>query len=99
MKTSQTVTEGLTDMKHIETGGDVRRLLGTFMLGLARKEVSATDAEAMAKCADAISNSLGTELKVLKAKLEMHAAGADIGKIQQLGQLVIASSPTAPPAE
>lgn len=98
MKPSLTVVENISDMNRIETGGDIRRLLGAFMLGLARKEVSATDAEAMAKCADAVSNSLNTELKVLKAKVEMRDAGADIGRIQQLGQLVIASSPAEPAA-
>ena len=76
-------------MSEVATQGDLRRIVANSLLALVRKEISATDVEAMAKGLDAISNSLNAEIKVAKTTIELRERGADLGKIAHLGQMLI----------
>ena len=48
MKAGNTVLSGLSDMTDVRTQGDLRLIVANSLLALARKELSATDVEAMA---------------------------------------------------
>lgn len=93
MKTAKTLIESLSDMEEVATQGDLRRIVANSLLALARKEVSATDVEAMAKGLDSISNSLNAEIRVAKAKIELREHGGDIGKLVHMGQMLIGNPP------
>jgi hypothetical protein len=80
-------------MEQVTTQGDLRRLVANSLLALARKEISATDVEAMAKGLDSISNSLNAEIRVAKTAIELREKGAQLGQVVQLGQLVIGNAP------
>ncbi len=95
MKAAKTLVESVADMEQVTTQGDLRRLVANSLLALARKEISATDVEAMAKGLDSISNSLNAEIKVAKTAIELREKGAQLGQVVQLGQLVVGSSPKA----
>lgn len=93
MKAAKTLVESVADMEQVTTKGDLRRLVANSLLALARKEISATDVEAMAKGLDSISNSLNAEIKVAKTAIELREKGAQLGQVVQLGQLVIGNAP------
>ncbi len=78
-------------MQQVATLGDVRRIIGQSLLALARKEISATDVVAMSKAVDSISNSLNAEISLARTAHDLRQAGADIGKIVQVGQTMIGS--------
>lgn len=87
MKASKTALEGLSDMESVSSNGDIRRIVATSLLALVRKEISATDVEALAKGLDAISNNFNAEIRVAKAAIELREKGGDIGKVSELGRL------------
>lgn len=89
MKPAQTLTDSLGNMQQVVTQGDLRRIVSNSLLALARKEISATDVEAMAKGLDSISNSLNAEVKVAKTAIELRQQGSNLTDIVQLGALVI----------
>lgn len=93
MKQSQTLIESLSNIPEVKTQGDLRRIVANSLLALARKEISATDVEAMAKGLDSISNSLNAEIKVAKTSIELREKGAELGKVAHLGSLVISNAP------
>lgn len=93
MKAAKTLTESLENIESVTTQGDLRRIVANSLLALARKEISATDVEAMAKGLDSISNSLNAEIKVAKTAVELREKGAQLGQVVQLGQLVIGNAP------
>lgn len=93
MKAAKTLVESLDNMEQVATQGDLRRIVANSLLALARKEISATDVEAMAKGLDSISNSLNAEIKVAKTAIELREKGANLGNVVHLGQLVIGSAP------
>lgn len=95
MKASKTVLEGLADMNEVQTQGDLRRIVANSLLALARKEISATDVEAMAKGMDSISNSLSAEVKVAKTRIELRQAGEDMGRVTHLGRMLIGDAKDA----
>lgn len=92
MKASNTLINSLADMSEVATQGDLRRIVANSMLALVRKELSATDLEALGKGLDSISNSLNAEIKVAKTSIELREKGADLGKVTHLGQLVIGNA-------
>lgn len=94
MKPSKTTLESLAELPQVATSGDLRRIVANSLLALARKEISATDVEAMAKGLDAISNSLNAEMKIAKTSIELRSRGADLGKVAHLGQMLIGSEST-----
>ena len=89
MKTAATILESVGDMKEVATSGDLRRIVANSLLALARKEISATDVEAMAKGLDSISNSLNAEIKVARTAIELRERGASLGKVAHLGRMLI----------
>src|SRR5574337_444910 len=92
MKASTTTLESLADLAEVTTSGDLRRIIANSLLALARKEISATDVEAMAKGLDAINNSLTAEIKLAKASIELREKGANIGRVVELGNAVVTSA-------
>lgn len=96
MKAAPTLVESLDNMPQVTTQGDLRRIVSNALLALARKEISATDLEAMAKGLDSISNSLNAEVKVAKTAIELRDRGGDIGEVVHLGTLII-GTPDVPP--
>lgn len=96
MKPAQTLVESLGPMASVTTQGDIRRIVANSLLALARKEISATDLEAMAKGLDSISNSLNAEIKVAKTAMDLRDRGGDLGQIVQLGTLLIGTPAQAP---
>lgn len=89
MKPSVATLQSLENMPEVRTNGDIRRIVSNAMLALVRKEISATDLEALAKGCDAISNSLNAEVKVARTAIELREKGADLGKVQHLGGMLI----------
>ena len=95
MKAAKTLTESLDNMSEVATQGDLRRIVANSLLALARKEISATDVEAMAKGLDSISNSLNAEIKVAKTSIELREKGANLGKVVHMGSMLIGRSDAA----
>ena len=93
MKASITTLEAVADMQEVKTTGDLRRIVANSLLALARKEISATDVETMAKGLDAISNSLNAEVRVAKTAIELREKGADLAKVAHLGNMLIGTEP------
>lgn len=96
MKPAQTLVESLGNMAMVTSNGDIRRIVANSLLALARKEISATDLEAMAKGLDSISNSLNAEIKVAKTAMDLRDRGGDLGQIVQLGTLIIGTPEQLP---
>ena len=92
MNASQTLQESLGTLAEVTTQGDLRRIVANSLLALARKEISASDVEAMAKGLDSISNSLNAEIKVAKTAIELREKGANLGKVAHLGSLLIGNT-------
>lgn len=93
MKPAKTLTESLENLEQVATQGDLRRIVANSLLALARKEISATDVEALAKGLDSISNSLNAEIKVAKTSVELREKGGQLGNVVHLGQLIIGNAP------
>ena len=89
MKQAQTLIESLGTMAEVTTQGDIRRIVANSLLALVRKEISATDVEALAKGLDSISASLTAEIKVAKTAVELREKGGSLGDVVQLGTLLI----------
>ena len=96
MKAAPTLVESLDNMSQVTTQGDLRRIVSNALLALARKEISATDLEAMAKGLDSISNSLNAEVKVAKTAIELRDRGGDIGDVVHLGTLIVGTPNVQP---
>lgn len=92
MKAANTLTDSLGNLKAVATQGDLRQIVANSLLALARKEISATDVEAMAKGLDSICNSLNAEIKVAKTTIELREKGGQLGQVAHLGQLVIGNT-------
>ena len=99
MKAATTLVESLQDIHQVESNGDLRRIVANSLLALARKEISASDLEAMAKGLDSISNSLNAEIRVHKTSIELRALGANIGKVVELGNLLIGDTREGPESQ
>ena len=89
MKPSTSLIDSLANMESVTTQGDLRRIVANSLLALARKEISATDVTAMGKGLESINNSLLAEIKVAKMAIELRTQGGELGKVVELGNLVI----------
>lgn len=94
MKPSSTAVAASANITAIKTTGDLRTLVSNHLLALARGETGPTNLEAMAKALDSISNSLNTELKIHKAKIEVRELAGNLGKNEYLGDMLIGGSGT-----
>ncbi len=92
MKPSATALSATANMSVVKTTGDLRTLVSNHLLALARGETAPTNLEAMAKALDSISNSLNTELKIAKAKIEVRELAGSLGKDHLLGDMLIGGS-------
>lgn len=88
MKKAPTI-EILDSMDEVRTSGDLRRIVGNMMLGLARKEVSATDMEALAKGLDSISNSMNAEVKKARLDMDLRKLSQKVGETAEMGKQII----------
>ena len=93
MKPSTSLIDSLANMESVTTQGDLRRIVANSLLALARKEISATDVQAMGKGLESINNSLLAEIKVAKMAIELRTQGGELGKVVELGNLVIGNKP------
>lgn len=91
MKASKTLLESLEHMEGVRTGGDLCQIISNAMLALVRKEISATDLEALAKGGDTVANVLNAQCKIAKMQVELREKGVDLGKVKQIGQMLIGS--------
>ena len=89
MKPSTNLIDSLANMESVTTQGDLRRIVANSLLALARKEISATDVQAMGKGLESINNSLLAEIKVAKMATELRTQGGELGKVVELGNLVV----------
>ena len=96
MKPSTSLVDSLADMESVTTQGDLRRIVANSLLALARKEISATDVTAMGKGLESINNSLLAEIKVAKMAIELRTQGGELGKVVELGNLVIGNKAATP---
>lgn len=92
MKPSTSLVDSLSTMGSVTTQGDLRRIVANSLLALARKEISATDVTAMGKGLESINNSLLAEIKVAKMAIDLRSQGGELGKVVELGNLVIGNT-------
>jgi hypothetical protein len=92
MKPSPQTLSELDQIKSMRTKADIRRLVSIQMMALARKEVSHEDMSAMADGCNAISQSLNVELKIIRTQIELREFASNLGKVEQLGQLLIGNT-------
>lgn len=78
MKASPAILSALNDIDRIEKGTDVTRVVSEMLLGVARKEVSATDLLAAAKAVAALAAHKHTELKVAQWSYELRLQAAQL---------------------
>ena len=80
----------------IRTSGDIRRFLAQTMSDVGSGRLSVDKGLAVAALSKEITASMQAEVNVAKVRLSMLDTGSDLGKITQLGQLVIEDSGSVP---
>lgn len=80
----------------LRTSGDVRRFLAQTMTDIRTGELSVDKGLAIASLSKEITASMQTEVNVAKVRVSMLEHGADMGKITQLGKLIIEDAGTVP---
>ena len=80
----------------IRTSGDLRRVLAQSITDIRSGKMAASDADRVAALAKEITSSMQVEVNVAKARIAVLNAGADLGKITSLGQLVIEDTGSVP---
>jgi hypothetical protein len=80
----------------IRTSGDLRRTLAQSISDIRSGKMEVSKAMAVAALAKEITSGMQVEVNVAKTRLSVMAAGADLGKITTLGQLVIEDAGSVP---
>ena len=80
----------------IRTSGDLRRVLAQSITDIRSGKMPVSEASAVASLAKEITSSMQVEVNVAKARIAVLNAGADLGKITSLGQLVIEDTGSVP---
>jgi len=80
----------------IRTSGDLRRTLAQSITDIRSGKMSVSEASSIASLAKEITSSMQVEVNVAKARIAVLNAGADLGKITTLGQLVIEDAGSVP---
>ena len=80
----------------IRTSGDLRRVLAQSITDIRSGKMSVSEASSVASLAKEITSSMQVEVNVAKARIAVLNAGADLGKITSLGQLVIEDTGSVP---
>ena len=80
----------------IRTAGDVRRTLAQTMVDIRSGELSVDKGMCVAALAKEITSSIQAEVNVAKVKSAMLNEGKEMGRLTQIGQLVIEDAGTVP---
>ena len=80
----------------IRTSGDLRRTLAQSITDIRTGKMSVSEASSIASLAKEITSSMQVEVNVAKARIAVLGAGADLGKITSLGQLIIEDTGSVP---
>lgn len=80
----------------IRTAGDVRRTLAQTMVDVKSGELSVDKGMCVAALAKEITASIQAEVNVAKVQSSMLNEGKDMGKLTQIGRLVIEDAGTMP---
>lgn len=80
----------------IRTSGDVRRTLAQTLTDVRNGNLDVSRGLCVAALAKEITASMQVEVNVAKVRIAVSASGADLGKVTQLGRLVIEDSGEAP---
>lgn len=80
----------------IRTSGDLRRTLAQSITDIRSGKLDVSKGMAVAALAKEITSGLQVEVNVAKARLAVLNAGADLGKITTLGQMVIEDAGSVP---
>ena len=80
----------------IRTAGDVRRTLAQTMVDIRSGELSVDKGLCVAALAKEITASIQAEVNVAKVKSAMLNEGKEMGRLTQIGQLVIEDAGTVP---
>lgn len=86
----------MTIKEVIRTTGDVRRTLAQTMVDVRSGDLSVDKGMCVAALAKEITSSIQAEVNVAKVKASMLNEGNNIGKLTQLGRLVIEDAGTVP---
>lgn len=80
----------------IRTSGDIRRVLAQTMMEIKNGELSTEKGMAIAALSKEITASMQTEVNVAKVRVAMLSAGANLGELTKLGQLIIEDAGSVP---
>lgn len=80
----------------IRTTGDVRRTLAQSITDIRSGELDVSKGLAIAALAKELTATLQVEVNVAKTHLAVKAAGADMGTLTTLGQLLIEDAGSVP---
>ncbi|MBK7356349.1 hypothetical protein [Propionivibrio sp.] len=80
----------------IRTAGDVRRTLAQTMVDVRTGDISVDKGMCVAALAKEITSSIQAEVNVAKVQASMLNEGKDMGKLTQLGRLIIEDNGTVP---
>jgi hypothetical protein len=89
MKTPKSLVDALSDIERMELGGQVRRVGAEMLLALARGEISEGKVDAAAKMVAAQAAHMKAEIDIHFKAMLLREKGAEIGKLPQLGRMVI----------
>lgn len=87
MKPSKTALQTLQTIEMVRTDGDINTVLSNTLLALLRKEITATDAQAVVGIADAMCRVVETHIKYSRLKLDASKAANEKAKLVELGKL------------
>lgn len=80
----------------ISTSGDIRRLLAQTMVDIKNGAISVDKGMAMAALGKEITASLQAEINVAKVRVAMLQTGRNLGKLTELGRMVIDDQGSVP---
>lgn len=86
----------MTIKEVIRTAGDVRRTLAQTMVDVKSGEISVDKGMCVAALAKEITASIQAEVNVAKVQASMLNEGKDMGKLTQIGRMVIEDAGSVP---
>lgn len=82
----------LKDMNELRTTGDLRFLLGTVALAVAKGEMAPHRAKAVAEACQVVNDTLRAEISAYVVNERLHQVGRTLGDLRQLGQTEIGTA-------
>lgn len=86
MKPSETANQAVATISMVRSDGDINTILANTLLAVVRKEISATDANAIVGITDGMCNVMNTSMKAMRLKMEMQKAAGEKVRVLRLGQ-------------